>query len=349
MNQPPILGLFHKRFEGDDALLRLAQLRFRQSGLGAEPYAATPDELEHIFGFLPGAGAPVVVHLPRQVNLLDHGWRELVLAFARRFAGRIHGMVVHDQSEMATRTQDYRLAVRGLDEALGDIRNAPLLFIEYAEGLEPGRFVEFHESIGDTSHVSACIDVGHIGIRQVRAAFATRHGGLDPCSLKDRPAELASMLESLQAVVRGVLPNVEGVIRAIGAIGKPVHFHLHDGHPLSTFSPFGVSDHLGFLTEIPVASEHEGRSAVPAMFGLCGLQRVMNAACSSASPDKLSFTVEIHPMGGSLPLRDAAAMFQSWKDKANAERANHWLEILSQNAVLVRASLQNALDAKSRR
>ena len=43
---PPVLGLFQKRFEGDDALLELARRRFEQAGLGAEMYAGTPEELE---------------------------------------------------------------------------------------------------------------------------------------------------------------------------------------------------------------------------------------------------------------------------------------------------------------
>src|ERR1019366_7467093 len=42
---PRILALFQKRIEGDDSLLRLAGLRFRQTGLGTEVYAGTPDEL----------------------------------------------------------------------------------------------------------------------------------------------------------------------------------------------------------------------------------------------------------------------------------------------------------------
>jgi len=38
------LGLFEKRIEGDDALLELARLRFKQARMGAEMHAATPQQ-----------------------------------------------------------------------------------------------------------------------------------------------------------------------------------------------------------------------------------------------------------------------------------------------------------------
>ena len=63
--QPPILGLFQKRIEGDDCLLQLAQRRFTQSGLGAEIYAGHPDELEHLLQFRPANSAPVGAVLSR--------------------------------------------------------------------------------------------------------------------------------------------------------------------------------------------------------------------------------------------------------------------------------------------
>jgi hypothetical protein len=38
---PPLHALFQRRVDGDDALLRLARLRFEQAGLAAEVYADT--------------------------------------------------------------------------------------------------------------------------------------------------------------------------------------------------------------------------------------------------------------------------------------------------------------------
>ena len=69
----PVHGLFQRRVAGDDALLRLAGLRFAQMGLAAEVYADTPDELEHVLGFVPPHLFLPVVHLNRRVNVLDEG------------------------------------------------------------------------------------------------------------------------------------------------------------------------------------------------------------------------------------------------------------------------------------
>lgn len=46
MTCPRILALFQKRIEGDDALLQLAGLRFKEAGLGTEFYAETTAELD---------------------------------------------------------------------------------------------------------------------------------------------------------------------------------------------------------------------------------------------------------------------------------------------------------------
>ena len=50
---PPLRALFQRRVDGDDALLRLARLRFAQAGLAAEVYADTPEQLEWVLGFAP--------------------------------------------------------------------------------------------------------------------------------------------------------------------------------------------------------------------------------------------------------------------------------------------------------
>ena len=63
---PRMLALFQKKIEGDDALLRLAPLRFKEAGLGAEYHAETSDELEWLLSFRLSQDAPVVVHLSRK-------------------------------------------------------------------------------------------------------------------------------------------------------------------------------------------------------------------------------------------------------------------------------------------
>ena len=79
-------ALFQQRVDGDEALLRLAGLRFAQMGTAAEVYADTPDQLEHVLRFVPPHPRLPVVHLSRGVNVLHGRDRALVREFADRFA-----------------------------------------------------------------------------------------------------------------------------------------------------------------------------------------------------------------------------------------------------------------------
>ena len=123
------------------------------------------------------------------------------------------------------------------------------------------------------------------------------------------------------------------MIKRFGPLNKHVHFHLHDGHPASTFSPFGVSDHLSFFGEIPLPFEHDGKRALPLLYGPQGLERVIAAALGALK--HCSFTLEIHPPDGQRALDDARHLFDHWRDKTNAERLNHWLAVLRDNQQLV--------------
>lgn len=66
---PRILGLFQKRIDGDDALLQLAALRFREARMGAEYYSDSVGELEWLLRFRPFHDAPAVAHLSRDINI----------------------------------------------------------------------------------------------------------------------------------------------------------------------------------------------------------------------------------------------------------------------------------------
>jgi hypothetical protein len=336
------LGLFEKRVEGDDALMELARLRFQQARMGAEMHAAIPQQLEELMRFRP-TDFPVVVHLPRHFNLLDEEHRNQIAAMASAFAGRIYGLVIHDHPDLVSRSDDFVRAAQALDSRLAQSRACPLLFVEYAAGLEPRMFARFFESIRDFAHISACIDVGHVGIKQARNTFASMHLGEDICALKNLPAQIPHMISDVETAVGSALPSVLDLIAELGKIGKPVHFHLHDGHPLSTFSPFGVSDHLSFLIEMPLAFEYRGRRSVPLMFGRSGLHQFAKKAVQCIGRERVSFTLEIHPLAGQLSLGDAAPLFNHWVDKTNAERMNHWLAVLSENHM----ELLDALNLKA--
>jgi len=325
------LGLFDKRIEGDDSLMELARLRFRQAGLGAELHGADPEQLEHGLRFRPAPEAPVVAHLPRELNLAESASRRRIAEFALRLAGRVCGLVMHDHADLAARPGAYLQAAREMEARLEEVQAGPMLFIEYAAGLEPGVFAGFFEAIRDLPRISACIDTGHVGIWQARQTWSRTHPGQDICSLRSQPPGLLEAMPEVEVAAQAALPAVLDLIGLLGSFGKTVHFHLHDGHPLSTSSPFGVSDHLSFLAEIPLPFEYQGRRFARPMFGPSGLRRIVAKAVECIAPAPVSFTLEIHPTFERLPLGDAAPLFTHWTDKTNAEMMNHWLWTLSRN------------------
>ena len=337
--QVKTLGLFEKRLEGDDALMQLARRRFAEAGMGAEMHAATPEQLDWSLSFRPGEKAPVVVHLPRNLDLSQEQTRERIVEFAKRFAGQVHGVLIHDHAQMAVRRSDYVAAAWKLDEQLEKIGQCPFLFVEYAAGLEPADFARFFSDIRDLDRIGVGIDIGHVGIRAAQRAYARKHNGEDVCALKSQGPRLRQVIDEVEAAVAAGPVTVLELLETSSQLNKAVHFHLHDGHPLSTFSPFGVSDHLGFEVGIPINFEHHGRRTLPTMYGPAGLAKIVSRALELLEPKLLSFTLEIHPTGARLPLGNASALFQHWSDKTNAEQMNHWLALLARNHELLRQAL----------
>jgi hypothetical protein len=336
------LALFEKRMPGDDCLLELARQRFLQAHMGTEIHAANPEQLDRLLHFRPWDDAPVVVHLPRDFNLLDELSQKRILELATRGAGQVSGLVLHDHPSMAARREDYINAAWKLDAQLERISNCPTLFIEYAAGLEPADFTRFFSSILDLSAIGTCIDISHVGIRAARTAYALKHRE-DVCSLKSQPPQLPKVIEDVEAAVRSGVETVFNLVENICALKRPLHFHLHDAHPLSTFSPYGLSDHLSFFAEIPINFEHNGRRALPLMFGPEGLSKLVARTLELVANRQVSFTLEIHPTSERLPLGDASALFDHWIDKTSAEQMNHWLGVLSRNHALLRQAIPSAL------
>jgi hypothetical protein len=337
------LGLFEKRIQGDDSLMELARRRFLEAGMGAEIHAATPEQLDWSLRFRPWAEAPVVVHLPRDFNLADQQSGNRILEFATRFAGQVDGLVIHDHAAMAARMEDYVAAAWRMEDQLEKIRECPMLFVEYAAGLEPATFARFFSAIRDLERISACIDIGHVGMRAARAAYARMHAGENIDALKSQGPRLLQVMPDVDAAVAEGAAAVLDLVEVISKLKKPMHFHLHDGHPLSTFSPFGVSDHLSFGTLIPLKFEYRGRRAVAPMFDARGLAQLVGATIQKMDLKPVSFTLEIHPTGQRLSLGDAAFLFEHWLDKTNAEQMSHWLGVLGQNHTLLLQAIQEAL------
>ena len=331
----PVHGLFQRRVAGDDALLELARLRFAQMGLAAEFYADTPDDLEQVLKFVPPHPRLPMVHLNRGINLLGEQDRAVIGEFAGRFAGRVAGFVVHDKPEMAAQTDRLLTAMRELDARLSGRPGGPMVFLEYAAGSEPEWYVEVAERLRDAERVSCCIDIGHVGIRQAAARFGRRHRGLRLASLSPGDGRLPGLVADVQEAAEGAVRDVLDVIRSIGRLGKRVHFHLHDGHPLIG----GLSDHFTFLTRLPIPFSYAGRQSLSMMYGPAGLASVVWAATEACRPGAASYTLEIHQVEGRLPLADAARLFSRWRDLTNAERMNYWLSVLGENAILLSESL----------
>jgi hypothetical protein len=244
---------------------------------------------------------------------------------------------------MAAKIEEYISAAWRLEGQLEKIAQCPMVFVEYAAGLEPADFVRFFTRILDLDRISACVDIGHVGIREARAVYARSHRGEDICALKSQPNWLPAVMADVQAAVASGAVVTLDLVERLAQLKKPLHFHLHDGHPLSTFSPFGVSDHLGFFAEIPLNFEFDGRRAVSPMFGPAGLSKLVGRAVELLGPGRCCFTLEIHPTGERLALDSAASLFNHWTDKTNAEKMNHWLAVLCRN----HQCLRQATDPKT--
>ena len=300
-------------------------------GVGAEVYAGSPGELEHALRFVPPYPYLPMVHLDRGVNVLHEAGRAVVAEFAGRFAGRVGGLVVHDKREMGAQTDRLLAGMRELNARLCERPDAPFVYLEYAAGLEPAWFVEVAERLQEAERVSCCLDVGHIGIRQASASFARSNPGLSLGDLHPEDGRLPEVVASVQDAVHSALPCVLDVTRAIGRLGKQMHFHLHDGHPLTP----GLHDHFTFLTRLPIPFSYQGRRSLSMMYGPDGLASMVRTAVEACGPRGVSFTLEIHQVEGRLPLADAARLFSHWRDLTNAERMNYWLSVLGENAILI--------------
>jgi hypothetical protein len=329
-------GLFVQRVPGDEALLRLARLRFDQVGLAAEVYAGTPDELERMLQFAPAAPRLPMVHLDRGLDMLRPQGRDAVKIFMSRFAGRVGGLVVHDKPEMARHTDALVQAMTELGRHAASTAGAPWLFLEYAAGLELDWFAELAQRLRDVPAVSLCVDIGHVGVSEARRNFRQHHPQLDLTALHREDERLPELVDLVQESVAGALPAVLELTRRLGGVAKPVHYHLHDGHPLVP----GLADHFSFLTQLPVPFPlKNGRYSLPPMYGPRGLAAILDAAMQGLGRTGVSFTLEIHQAEGQLPLDDAADLFRHWADTTNAQRTNYWLSVLVQNAILARSAL----------
>lgn len=341
MPGPKLLAILDNQgIDGDDALFRLAQARLAEAGLGGELYPGDPEQLRRRLAYRP-AGLPCTVHLPRNLNLLEPAARARVRDFAAAAAGT-DGMIVHDHLLFGERPDEAAAAFRDMDRLLAEVAGAPMLFVEYAAGLDPARFAELFERTAPLPRVSVCVDISHVAIRVCQIEYARTHPNMDVCSLK-HASDLPARLDGILAAAAAARAAAVELVGRLSQLGRPMHIHLHDGHPLSTLSRWGVSDHLGFTQQIRIPAERRGRRTVDGIFGPAGLREVIAAARSGpGGAERLSLMLEIHPQEGRTPLGPHAHLFHHWNDRTNAERMNHWLDALAANAVLLRDALAAA-------
>jgi hypothetical protein len=329
-----VRALFQRRYAGDDALLRLAGRRFAEAGMPAELYADRPGELAELLGHVPEHPVLPTVHLNRRINLLDPGGTDAVEAFAGSFAGRVAGLVVHDQPDMRDRIGEVAEALRRLGRPRPDQPGRPMVFLEYAARLGHEWFTELATRVAGTELASVCVDVGHVGIEAARRALVRARPDLDVRRLDAHSPELPGAVADVRRATRAALPAVLDLVRAIGPLGKTVHVHLHDGHPLVT----GLADHFSFLSRLPVPFAVHGRRSLDPLYGPDGLAELLRGTVEACAPGRASFTLEIHQVEGRLPV-DGTDLFRHWPDRTNAERLNYWLAVLADNHLLARTAL----------
>jgi hypothetical protein len=195
-------------------------------------------------------------------------------------------------------------------------------------------FAQLGERLRACSVVGVAVDVGHIGIRHARRTFVERHPDIELTSLTAGDPRLPALVDDVVAAVASARPVLLELIVALGANDRPLHFHLHDGHPLAD----GLEDHRSFLMRVPIPFEHAGRWSLPPLYGPGGLAAIVTTA-RRACTAPLSFTLEIHEGDGRLPVHDVDD-FRHWHDLTNAERMNAWLAVIADNAEMVRAALR---------
>lgn len=344
MNSPKLLAMLSIQppICGDEALLRLAQARLAEAGLGGELYPDSPEHLAMLMAYRPD-GQASTAHLPRDVDLLSDAGQSVICDYAICAAGELYGILVHDQKVFETQPQATVLAFEEVERRLQGITKAPLLFVEYAAGLPLEFFATLFEQTAALEHVCAAIDVSHVAIHCCRQTYAAQQQGDDVCALRPDSPELMDRIAAVQAAVASAKAAVVELVQRLARLRKPLHLHLHDGHPLSTLSAFGVSDHLSFLQHIRIPFPYQDRQLLAGIFGISGLRALMRAAMTELTADHLSCLLEIHPQEGRSPLGEHAHLFSHWEDKYFAERMNYWLDRLLDNGVLLRDACARSL------
>lgn len=337
---PNIMAIFNRMIEGDDALLLLAARRFAEAGIGAEIYPGSPENFASARRFLSDSTI-CTAHLPHALDSSTPDGAERVLAFIDAAAGRLRGMVSHDSRRMAADLSATYETFARLDEQLRE-SGGPALYIEYACGLPFEQYLELIGGLERFEFIGSCVDIGHLAIQACRDEYAQAWPDADVCAIKPDHPHLGALLPEIQAAVERAFVRVLVAVYELSARKVPLHIHMHNGHPLSTFSPYHVCDHLSFFWTIPLPCEYNGRRSVDGFYDLRRLEKLFGVLRDSGNLSRMNLMLEIHPQPGRRPLEEHSDLFAHWSDLTNAESMNYWLDLICQNAMIVRSLLQPA-------
>ena len=332
MEIPDIFGLLSYHIDGDYALFHLARERYSRAGFGLEVHPGSQEHLQELFKFMPEM-KPASVHLPYDAVLYnDH--TDFIAGMVLSGGDKVKTYVLHDTMEYLNDAAKGIELLKKLDSLLAGTSHGRVC-LEYAAGLPFDLFLEIINEISCLDNIGVCIDIGHVGIGAVKQDYQLKFPGQDVCSIKPSTslskeiyAEIAS---SVIAGRNKALEYIEELCRC----GVYTHFHLHDGHPLSTFSPYSVCDHLPFYWEIPTMIPEIG--SVGGMYGVSGLEEILRIAKNNLDVQMSSFTLEVHPQAGKSRIdEEFLAYFSDWNDLTNAQWMNYWIDIVIQNCLLVK-------------
>lgn len=333
-----ISGILNRHvYPGDDALLVLAALRFAEAGIGAELYPGAVESFPLVRSFMPD-DSWCTVHATHALDPLTSAGRQEIRRYCEIASGRLRGLVVHDNRGMLVNTEQTQACFNELDQFLS-AQDGPEVYVEYACGLEFEEFYGLIRGFERLRKIGVCIDIGHLAMHAWDLNFRKRQPELEVCKIKPDHPRLAELLPDIERAGAEAFDDVLVMVRRLAGLRVPGQLHLHNAHPLSTFSQYGVCDHLSFFSIIPLPFAYEGRASVDCIFTLPRLRELLRVLKETGALERMNFMLEIHHQPGRKALGQYEHIFAHWSDKTNAELMNYWIELVLQNATILRMLL----------
>ena len=130
---------------------------------------------------------------------------------------------------MAERLPEVVATMRALGTPCPDHPGRPMVYLEYAAGLPADLFAALGEQLADVERASLCIDIGHVTMQHARGVRLSSSSDVHWSNLSFTDPRLPEVADQVEAATRSALRVLLELIGRVCAIGKAVHFHLHDG------------------------------------------------------------------------------------------------------------------------